>query len=114
MIDKNKEYTTRDGREVRIYATDGKGDYPVHGAWFNIQDDRWMVEEWTAKGEYYWGSSDSLNLIEKPKIIKGWINIYPGNNISSTISPTKIDADNLSTSARIACIQIEFKEGEGL
>ena len=32
MIDKNKQYRTRDGREVRIYATDGYGHYPVHDA----------------------------------------------------------------------------------
>jgi predicted DNA-binding protein with PD1-like motif len=31
-IDINKKYRTRDGHEVRIYATDGMGLYPVHGA----------------------------------------------------------------------------------
>ena len=32
MIDKSKTYRTRDGREVRIYATDGVGDQAIHGA----------------------------------------------------------------------------------
>lgn len=32
MIDKNKKYRTRDGKEVRIYCTDGRGLYPIHGA----------------------------------------------------------------------------------
>jgi hypothetical protein len=32
MIDINKKYRTRDGREVRIYATDGDGDPLTHGA----------------------------------------------------------------------------------
>ena len=32
MIDMKKKYRTKDGREVRIYATDGVGHYPVHGA----------------------------------------------------------------------------------
>lgn len=27
-----KEYKTRDGRKVRIYATDAGGEYPIHGA----------------------------------------------------------------------------------
>ena len=29
-INKNKTYRTRDGREVRIYATDGELPLPVH------------------------------------------------------------------------------------
>ena len=32
MIDINKKYRTRNGREVRIYATDGWSASPVHGA----------------------------------------------------------------------------------
>lgn len=32
MIDKNKQYRTRDGREVRIYATDGDPIVPIHKA----------------------------------------------------------------------------------
>ena len=32
MIDKSKTYRTRDGREVRIYATDGERGLRVHGA----------------------------------------------------------------------------------
>lgn len=32
MIDKNKKYRTRNGKNVVIYATDGYGDHPIHGA----------------------------------------------------------------------------------
>lgn len=39
MIDINKKYKTRDGREVRIYATDGSGGFSVHGA--IKRDDGW-------------------------------------------------------------------------
>lgn len=31
MIDINKKYRTRDGRDVVIYAINGAGNYPVHG-----------------------------------------------------------------------------------
>jgi hypothetical protein len=34
MISMDKQYRTRDGREVRIYAVDGGGKYPIHGADF--------------------------------------------------------------------------------
>lgn len=32
MIDINKKYRTRDGRDVVIYAINGSGRYPVYGA----------------------------------------------------------------------------------
>ena len=32
-IEMGKEYRTRCGYEARIYATDGSGDWPVHGAY---------------------------------------------------------------------------------
>ena len=35
MISKDKQYKTRDGREVRVYATDGAGEFPIHGAVLN-------------------------------------------------------------------------------
>jgi len=36
-IDINKKYQTRSGLPVRIYATDGGGPFPIHGA---VQTDR--------------------------------------------------------------------------
>jgi len=32
MIDIDKKYTTRAGKEVRIYKIDSDGEYPVDGA----------------------------------------------------------------------------------
>ncbi len=60
---------TRDGREVRIYATDGGRPYPVHGAVL-FQGD-WRPKEWTAKGEYvvttFSGHDNDLVPIETTK-----------------------------------------------
>lgn len=49
------DYTTpgaivrlRDGGKARIYATDGAGGYPIHGAaWIGT---RWVLREWTREG----------------------------------------------------------------
>jgi hypothetical protein len=63
MIDITKTYKTRDGREVRIYATDGGGVYPVHGA-INYYGE-WSMCRWTAEGTTF--SDDehcSYDLIE--------------------------------------------------
>ena len=41
---------TRGGSEVRIYADDAGGDYPIHGAWWYEAETRWVSAAWTAEG----------------------------------------------------------------
>lgn len=70
MIELGKKYRTRDGLEVRIYAVDGGGKYPVHGAFLNILG-AWQQAEWTRDGSYVFdgGGSHPLNLIEvRPEV----------------------------------------------
>lgn len=51
---------TRDGREARIYATDGSSEYPIHGAVMRTPDDLdgdgeesgWSVVSWASDGSY--------------------------------------------------------------
>lgn len=50
-ININKKYKTRDGREVRIYATDAGEGYPIHGA-YKI-DDKWCILFWNSEGLVY-------------------------------------------------------------
>ena len=40
---------TRSGRPIRIYATDGGGHFPIHGAWQN-ENGGWNSAEWTWEG----------------------------------------------------------------
>jgi len=73
-ISKEKKYKTRDGREVRIYATDTRdGEYPVHGAVLE-RDGRWHSDVWTEDGFYHFYKLPSgFNLIEvtEPELVKG-------------------------------------------
>jgi len=68
---------TCDGREVRIYATDGGGTYPVHGA---IKlDHEWEFETWKLSGSYTDGEQDhryDLTAIPQPQ----YFNIYTNPN----------------------------------
>lgn len=113
MIDPKKQYRTRDGREVRIYAVDGKGPSSViHGA-VNAGDG-WVPFSWFADGRYRYGQ-DGTDLIEvKPRIKrKVWVNVYErgfGDTHTSRES-----ADEYS-SGRIACVEIDIdvEEGHGL
>ena len=62
MISKDKQYRTRDGREVRIYAVDGIEDYPVHAA---VKGERgWKSDEYTIYGKSLSWEETEDDLIE--------------------------------------------------
>lgn len=50
-IETGKYYVTRDGRKVRIYATDGAPDYPIHGSALS-KDGQWYHLCWSKNGLY--------------------------------------------------------------
>lgn len=51
-ISMDKKYRTRDGREVRLYAVNGGGNYPVHGA-IDGGGDAWHLEAWAIDGKQH-------------------------------------------------------------
>jgi len=114
MISKDKTYRTRDGREVRIYATDGGGAYPVHGA--VLGTNFWSTTNWSENGSYRINHDDhEYDLIEvRPRHKRTvWLNAY-GDNTNSVYG-SKEAADRF-THCRIACIKVDldFAEGDGL
>lgn len=119
MISKDKTYRTRDGREVRIYATDGGGPYPVHGAM--RLPNFWAPTNWSENGNYkdQFGLND-LDLIEvKPRYKRTvWMNVYTPDNTECVGSAymTAHDAHQAAAVTRIACIKVDldFEEGEGI
>lgn len=120
MIDKNKVYKTRDGREVRIYAVDGDGSGTIHGA---IRTEAgWRIAVWTASGSYNGNNlTHDKDLIEvKPRIKREvWVNVYP-DGFSDAVEVrayyAKQYADQHALENRIACVKltIDVEEGEGL
>lgn len=116
MIDKNKQYRTRQGQEVRIYATDGDEDMPVHGA--ILTKHGWKVNSWARDGKWCPNMSDGVDLIEvKPRIKREvWVNVYPDPR-DDVVHVNKAKADICGTlNRRIACVRltIDCAEGEGL
>jgi hypothetical protein len=114
MIDINKKYRTRNGREVRIYATDGWSASPIHGA-IKVEGD-WRFSCWSASGIHH--QDRAYDLIEVPPrhTRTVWMNVY---GKSTSIWDSKKHADARAdrvTFDRIACIKVEldFEEGEGL
>ena len=98
MIDKNRTYRTRDGREVRIYATDGDGSgSAIHGAIKNFYG--WVATVWSPDGKCHWGAgcygdpTPANDLIEvRPRHKRTvWLDVY--HDCISRGFETKDEAD---------------------
>lgn len=116
VVSMDKEYRTRDGREVRLYAMDAGGAYPVHGAL--PRDGGWALFSWTVNGKYIdKAGASGYDLIEHKSIVKVdcWMNVYKGGVVTEG-QCSKSDADRTGCGDRIACIHIEreVEQGEGL
>lgn len=117
-----KEYVTRCGKAVKLYTTDAGGIYPVHGA-IEVKLGQWNIQSWTIRGQMLDGVTNAYDLVEKPKVTKGWINLYYSEAMGNSyphqwLFTSKERADEAAFTAshrqRIACLYVEFKEGEGL
>ena len=110
-LDPTKEYQYRNGEKpwkiiwdvpndiYPIVTIDKEGDVNGH-----LPDGRWFIDD-----------ESQHDLVEVKKKIKGWVNVYetaPHVYELGALNETKPDKD--IHSAAIACIEIEFEEGEGL
>jgi hypothetical protein len=130
MIDLNKKYRTKDGREVRIYATDGGERGAIHGEIGTIhgaikKENGWFFAIWPSNGISHFSDYDLVEVKEN-KTVKVWANIHTnvfvdgfGNKVNEVFVScyeNKDDADEYADHNRKACklIEIDYEEGEGL
>jgi len=116
MISKDKQYRTRNGREVRIYATDGCRA-KVHGAM--LIDEGWEHRSWMSDGRIQLCQEHEFDLIEvRPRHkLMVWMNVSAkGGAIGYQTKELADEWEKLANHRRIACIKVEldFEEGEGL
>ena len=122
MIKVGEEYETVCGFKVRIYATDGAGSYPVHGAFY--KEGKWWPLPWTEHGRYLDTEEKSRMDIKLPNTrIKQdvWMHVYKHINgaVSLATHPVKQRPDTLPESSPwtlVACYPhtVDVEEGEGL
>jgi hypothetical protein len=109
MISKDKTYRTRDGREVRIYATDGGGDYPVHGS--VKTNDGWRSRTWVSNGQVGPFENDGDLIEVKPRIKRTvWLHVY---DYAVAVYETPIIQQLNPPRCRMK-VEIDCEEGEGL
>lgn len=118
-FDPTKPVMQRDGGDARIICANRKSDigYTIIAlipTIAGIENTRVLL----ASGQYYSHRTSGLDLINVPVKRKAWFNIQPCNNIIGfTIGgkyKTHDEANENAQPTRVACIPIEFEEGEGL
>jgi hypothetical protein len=121
MININKTYRTHDGREVRIYATDGAEPTPVHGSIKSNIDYQWHPYRWYNNGRSSHNprAFDMCDLIEvRPRHKRTvWLTVWSFNYIQVMNTPEwQISKSGRSGEIPYACIKVEldYEEGEGL
>ena len=82
-------YRTRDGREARIYATDGSTDYPIHGA--VKMAGGWVPKTWLLDGKFI-DSSLRANCDLLPPKKQVWVAVY--RNPNGAVRSTVLQSDN--------------------
>ena len=117
MIDINKQYRTRDGREVRIYATDGGHGKIIHGAIKN--GPYWEAFSWQSNGMVSCYDQNVEDLVKvRPRHKRAvWLIVWSSNYIQVMNTPEwQISTSGRSGEVPYACVKIEldYEEGEGL
>lgn len=107
-------YKTRDGRKVHVVyvRTDADWEYPITG-WVEGSPG---YDNWTADGRlYYEGVDNGADLASEwaePRTGTVWVNIDADGYQGSW--PSRAEADQAAHTDRIACVRVDWTEGEGL
>lgn len=109
MIDWTKPVrTVKRKLPVEIISTNGRGAYPIVG--YAGSGD--SLDNWTKDGTFDLSETTVWDLENAPEKKAGYINIYPKEYISDKIYESRSCADSSSCFDRIACIRIEYEDGQ--
>lgn len=114
-FDPTKPVQTRDGRAARIICTDRsyRGFSGSIVALVTSEPEGVELPHIFQSNGEVWGCVPHDDLINVPEEHTVWLNVYlrDGSNVSH---PTRHEADTRAVRNRIACIEVTYKEGEGL
>ncbi|HET6610147.1 MAG TPA: hypothetical protein VFG62_26015 [Rhodopila sp.] len=105
-------YVTRDGRKVRILATDMKKSNGTKIVGLVSCEQTEGIQSWHEDGSVIAGVKHDLDLMCAPELRTIWLNIYDLGAVYSYETKEKAHAG--TRCGCIACIKVTFTEGEGL
>lgn len=111
-FDPTKPVQTRDGRRARIICTDRDSIYSIV-ALVREPNGEESVSSYTKYGRSipHYGGTSSKDLINIPVRRAAWVNFFPRD---AEVYGSREEADEDATAERIACVRVEFEDGEGL
>jgi len=114
MFDPTKPVQARNGRKAEILKHDINNDVYKIAAVVTDRDGTQELESYDINGYYNPERGESISdLINIPEKIVRYVNMNKNERgIVGAAYETKRRADNNSTSYRIACIRIEFEDGQ--
>jgi len=98
-------YLTDTGYKVIIYSIKGGGDYPIHGAIFNANDE-WRVSSWTRSGKSSIGEIFNLPTPRR----EYWLRVSARTGIPLNCRKTKPSSCELRRGHREGYEYIKVKE----
>lgn len=78
---------TKDGSPIRIYATDGEANIPIHGAFWNGRE--WRLMGWSKEGKAFCLNSN------KDLAFHNWRDDIPWEHLQNWIQWVAMDNDNV-------------------
>lgn len=112
-FDPTKPFKTRSGKVASAISCPPLFGGETLVGWFVDQNGRGCVGSWFANGQFTFNLTGHPNdLVNIPVKHASWVNFYPGGLAIGEYS-TREAADK-NAPDRIACILIEFEEGQGL
>tara|TARA_R110000796_G_scaffold30122_15_gene80786 strand:- start:448 stop:789 length:342 start_codon:yes stop_codon:yes gene_type:complete len=112
MIDPTKQYKTRDGLEVVIHTTTMGGEYPIHGAYKDVEGwdvEGWEVASWTNEGDFQRGYRSKFDLVEVPQIVERWVLFHIASKTVGVQLYTTYDAAFSSAGSDQSIVKVEIQ-----
>ena len=103
-----KEYVTRAGLKVRIYAVDGAGNFPIHGAWTKRDCEQWTPASWTERGTLQLMGESNLDLVLPKKTTTVYLYLFEDGSTICEATP----CSDFWGHKVIAMKKVEITEGQ--
>lgn len=111
-LDITKPVQTRDGKPARIVSTKLGKTYPL-GAIITYSNGDEVFNTYEIGGMQHANGVHSVNdLINVPEKFIRWVNFNKSGTVTSYVN--RQSADYCARDDRLACIKVEFEEGQGV